>query len=68
MEFTRKPFILPAAEMAKIYSEINTNYGKYKGIRSAVHASYGIDNIAYLYYFENHGYGNYNIYMRVEII
>lgn len=33
----------------------------------AVHASYGIDNKAYWYYFENYGYDNDNIYMRVEM-
>lgn len=54
-------------EYAKIYSEINTNYGKYEGKPFAVHISYGIDDISYLYYFENHGYNEYNIYMRVEL-
>lgn len=59
--------ILPAAELAKIYSEINTNYKKYEGKLLAMHASYGIDNKAYIYYFENRGFNEYNIYMRVEI-
>jgi hypothetical protein len=54
-------------EYAKICSEINTNYAKYNGMAFAVHASYGVDNKAYWYYFENHGYNDYNIYMRIEM-
>ena len=65
--FNFRTFNLEPAEYAKIRSEINTNYGKYKGKRLAVHASYGIDDNAYLYYFENEGFDNYNIYMRVEL-
>lgn len=60
-------FVLSPAEYAKVYSEINTNYGKYEGKPFAIHASYGVNNKAYWYYFENHGYNNYNIYMRVEM-
>ena len=67
MDFLYNTFHLSNAEYAKIYSEINTNYSKYEGVGFAVHASYGIDNKAYWYYFENHGYDNYNIYMRVEM-
>lgn len=66
MEYKKLPFKLPAAEYAKIYSEINTNYGKYKGKKVSVHKSYGIDNEPYWYYFENHGFNKYNIYMRVQ--
>ena len=29
--------------------------------------SYGIDDKPYWYYFENRGYDDYNIYMRVRI-
>ncbi len=60
-------FVLSYSEYAKIISEINTNYAKYEGKSFAVHMSYGIDNVAYWYYFENHGYNNYNIYMRVRM-
>ena len=60
-------FILSRVEYAKIVSEINTNYAKYKNKPFAVHMSYGIDNRPYWYYFENHRYDNYNIYMRVEM-
>lgn len=67
MEFIYSTFNLNPVEYAKICSEINTNYAKYNGMAFAVHASYGVDNKAYWYYFENHGYNNYNIYMRVEM-
>ena len=67
MDFIKDTFILSPAEYAKVYSEINTNYGRYKGKRFAVHASYGVDDKAYWYYFENLGFDNYNIYMRIEM-
>lgn len=67
MKFIYNTFILNHRELAKIYSEINTNYGKYEGRPFAIHASYGIDNKAYWYYFENHGFNDYNIYMRVAM-
>lgn len=67
MRFQFKTFVLNRVEYAKIISEINTNYEKYENMLFAIHASYGMDNRAYLYYFENHGYDNYNIYARVEI-
>ena len=67
MDYFFETLILNNLEYAKIVSEINTNYTKYKDIPFAIHASYGTDNIAYLYYFENHGYNNYNIYAKIEI-
>lgn len=66
MEFYYNTFILSRSEYAKIISEINTNYSRYKGLPLAIHKSYGIDNEAYWYYFENHGYNDYNIYMRTK--
>ena len=65
---TKKSFYLSSGEYAKIISEINTNYSKYEGKRFAAHSSYGIDNKAYIYFFENIGYNNYNIYLRMEIV
>lgn len=67
MEYRFETFYLNAAEYSKIVSEINTNYEKYRGKRIAIHMSYGIDNRAYWYYFENHGFNRYNIYMKVEV-
>ena len=60
-------FFLPASEYAKICSEISSNYAKYRDKALAIHASYGVDNKPYWYYFENQGYDNYNIYMRIEM-
>jgi hypothetical protein len=67
MHFIYRSFLLSKKEYAKVYSEINTNYSKYENMPFAIHASYGIDNRAYWYFFENHGYGKYNIYMRIAI-
>ena len=43
------------------------NLGGYKpkGIPIAAHTSFGIDGIAYIYYFENHGFDDYNIFYKV---
>lgn len=65
VRFVYNTFILDRAEYAKICREINTNYSKYEGKTYAVHISYGIDNKPYWYYFENHGYDNYNIYIYI---
>lgn len=64
-----KPFELPTyrlnyKEKIKIEHEINTNYIKYDGQEFCVHYSYGLNNKSYRYFFENHGYNNYNIYDR----
>lgn len=67
MAFMYNTFILSRREYAKIYGEINTNYSKYEGAPFAVHISHGLDNRLYWYFFENHGYGDYNIYMRIHL-
>ena len=54
-------------EYAKIISEINTNYELYKNEPYSVHYSVGIDNHYYVYYFENHGFNDYNIIGKFEI-
>ena len=61
-----KPIHLPVMELAKITAEINTNYGKYKDKRFAIHMSYGVDDKAYWYYFVNHGFDEYTIYARIK--
>ncbi len=63
--FSRPTYYLNSKEYAKIVSEINTNYGLYEGKHEAIHLSYGIDDVPYIYYFENLGYDCYNIYNRV---
>lgn len=64
--FRYQPYILGKAEYAKIISEINTNYGLYANESFCIHASVGNDGRYYLYYFENHGYNNYNVYARIQ--
>ena len=59
-------FWLEPREYSKIISEINQIYdARYRGKRIAAHASFGVDGVAYVYWFENHGFNDYNIYMRV---
>ncbi len=63
-----KPFSNPTLklskrEYAKVCSEINTNYGKYKGKTLCRH--YSIDkNGSKVYTFENHGFNDYNIFRK----
>ena len=59
--------ILTKKEYAKIVSEINTNYELYKDEFLAIHTSVGLDNRYYAYYFENHGFDEYNIVERFEL-
>ena len=66
MEFIYSTFTLDKREYAKICSEINTNYGKYEGKTYAIHSSYGVNNRAYWYFFENHGFNDYNIVEKFE--
>ena len=59
--FLFQPCLLDLHEYGKIVSEINTNYDLYKDEAFAVHWSVGIDDNYYLYFFENHGFNDYNI-------
>ena len=64
--FTKQAFWLEPAEYSKITSEINQLYSAvYEDKAIAAHTSFGIDGNAYIYWFENHGYDDYNIFMRV---
>ena len=58
---------LSKSEYAKIISEINTNYTLYRNKSVAAHYSYGADHVAYVYFFENHGFDDYVIFARMEI-
>lgn len=67
-----KPFSMPSfwiepKEYGKIIREINqVYYAQYADKRKALHASFGLDGQPYIYWFENHGYNNYNIFFRVK--
>lgn len=64
--FSRHRFDLEFNEYSKIISEINTIYeAQYRGKPIAVHASFGIDGNVYYFWFENHGFNDYNIFMKV---
>ena len=64
--FGKSTFWLEPVEYSKIYSEINQlYYALYENKTIAAHTSFGIDGIAYVYWFEIHGYDDYNIFNRV---
>lgn len=63
--FAKPAFWLNPIEYRKIYSEINQVFdAQYSDKRIAAHASFGIDGKSYIYWFENHGFDNYNIFLR----
>ena len=59
--------ILDKYEYAKIISEINSNYSLYMNEKFSIHLSVGTDDCYYLYYFENHGFNEYNIIEKFRI-
>ncbi len=64
-------FIYPEADISwkekeKIRHEIDTLYNKYDGLPLIAHRSIGFDGNYYIYYVENLGYDELNIFMRVE--
>ncbi len=64
-----KPFLFPTMELDKseyvrIVSEINTCYTMYRDQEFCVHDSYDIHDGAFSYYFENHGYNDYNVFAK----
>ena len=58
---------LDAREYAKIVSEINSYFRKYKGKRFSLHISYGLDGKTYAYVFEIHAFNDYTFIARYEI-
>ncbi|MBP5331862.1 MAG: hypothetical protein J6Y89_08435, partial [Lachnospiraceae bacterium] len=64
MRFIFETYYLNIREYAKIISEINTEYEKYRDIQFAAHISYDISDTPCVYLFENHGFNNNNIYMK----
>ncbi len=65
--FEYPTYYLNKTEYAKIISEINSNYEMYRNKRYPVHYSLGTDDRYYIYYFENHGFNDYNIVLKVEV-
>ena len=65
-----RPFSLPSLrlepkEYSKILSEINLVYEvQYKDKSISAHPSFGIDGRQYVYWFEIHGFNDYNIYLK----
>ena len=60
-----RPFQYPTIELdkteyARVVSEINTCYSLYEGQLFCMHDSYDINDGAFTYFFENHGYNDYN--------
>ena len=64
--FSKPTFWLNPKEYSKIVSEIDSVFdARYCGKNICAHSSFGIDGVAYIYWFENHGFNNYNIFLRV---
>ena len=57
---------IPWNEKEKIRHEVDTNYGKYEGLPFIAHRSLGLDNRYYIYFIENRGYDDINIFMVME--
>lgn len=64
--FLYPTLILPKKEYAKICSEISTNYDLYAGNDFDIHCS-SDDSGYHNYYFENRGFGDYNIYGKEDV-
>ena len=64
--FSKPSFWLSGEEYGKITSEINQlYYSQYQGKPICTHLSFDAGGYAYIYWFENHGFNNYNIFLRV---
>ena len=64
--FQRPTLWLEPTEYAKICSEINDSYESlHKGYAICTHTSFGLDGKVYNYWFENHGFNDYNIFSKV---
>lgn len=56
--------MLKNAEISKVCKEISSNYGRYQNKRIIMHRTRDLDNNWCIYYVENRGYGDYNIYQK----
>lgn len=60
--FKHPGVMLDSKELSKITHEINSvYYAKYEGKSFAMHRSIDLQNNYCIYYFENHGFNDYNI-------
>ncbi len=57
--------LLDEREYAKIVSEINNSFDYYRDKPFAIHYSVDDDGHYYMYYFENHGFDDYNIVEKI---
>lgn len=65
--FLKPTFWLEKKEYGKIVGEINLiYYAQYADNLICAHASFGMDGLVYVYWFENHGFNDYNFFMRVR--
>lgn len=55
---------LSNAEIAKVCSEINSCYSKYAGLPIILHRSMDLDYNWCIYYVENRGFNDYNIFEK----
>ena len=60
--YTYPSICLKNAEIAKICQEISTNYSKYEGRELIMHRTKDLVINWCIYYVENRGYGDYNIF------
>lgn len=49
-------------EVAKVCHEISSNYGRYEGLPVIMHRTTDLNDNWSVYYVENRGYGDYNIF------
>lgn len=64
--FVKPTLKLSKKEYAKVCSEISTNYSMYEGKEIAQHITFDEKGCCY-YLFENHGFGEYNIFEKGEL-
>ena len=61
LPFKHESLDIPDAEIAKVCTEISTNYSKYDGKANIMHRTRDLDGVWSIYFVENRGYGDYNI-------
>lgn len=65
--FKYEPIDINPKEISKITHEINNVYhSKYYNKRTAIHRSLDLSGNYCIYFFENHGFDNYNIFGKYQ--